>query len=263
MADVNEITESKPKRELVTDFSKGIFGTSDNFLMATQMAKALSSSTIVPKEFQGNLGNCIIAIDLSTRMHMAPTTVMQNLHIIYGRPSWSSKFLIAMINGSNKFDQPLRFREEEKDGKPYACAAWTSLNGEVIEGMKVTMDIAKAEGWIDKNGSKWKTMPQLMLMYRAASFFASLNCPEVTMGLYTTEEIVEGDFIEYPSESVAETVREAQIEAETKTASIPVEETVKAGTKADSKAETPQETAAEPKEMPEAEPEVEVEAEPF
>ena len=31
-------------------------------------------------------------------------------------------------------------------------------------------------------------MPALMLRYRAASFFSSLNCPELTLGLYTKEE---------------------------------------------------------------------------
>lgn len=180
------------RRQMVTDYSLGIFGTSDNFLMATQMAKALAASTIVPKEFQGKWENCLIAIEQAQRMgNVSPMMVMQNMYIVYGRPSWSSKFLIAMINNSGKYDQPLKFREEQKDGKPFACTAWTTLDGEVIEGMTVDLDIAKAEGWIDKNGSKWKTMPQLMLRYRAASFFSSLNCPEITIGLYTTEEAEE------------------------------------------------------------------------
>ena len=186
----SRITES-PKRVMVTDYSKGIFGTSDNFLMATQMAKALAGSTIVPKEFQGKWENCLIAIEQANRLNMSPMMVMQNMYVVQGRPSWSSKFLIGMINNSGKYDQPLRFREEQKDGKPYACTAWTTLEGEVVEGMTVTMDIAKAEGWLDRNGSKWKTMPQLMLRYRAASFFSSLNCPEVTMGLYTEDEAEE------------------------------------------------------------------------
>ena len=64
--------------------------------------------------------------------------------------------------------------------------------------MEFNMQIAKDEGWLGKNGSKWKTMPQLMLRYRAASFFSSLNCPELTMGIYTKEEIEDGYFKEYP-----------------------------------------------------------------
>ena len=180
--------QTQEKRLMVATFENGIFSTSDSFLLATQMAKALAASTIVPKEFQGNWANCLIGIEQAIRMKMPVFMVLQNMYVIYGRPSWSSKLLIAMINGSGKFDQPLKFKEELKNGKPYACTAWTTLNGEVVEGMRITMDIAEAEGWVSKNGSKWKTMPQLMLRYRAASFFASLNCPEITMGLYTDDE---------------------------------------------------------------------------
>ena len=157
----------------VTDYSLGIFGTSDNFIMAMQMAKALAESTIVPQTYQNNPSNCLIAIEQAQRMNISPLMVMQNLYPIQGRPSWSSKFLIASINASHKFDIELQYDEtKDKDGKPYSC--------------------------VGKNGSKWKTMPQLMLRYRAASFFSSLNCPELTMGIYTKEEIEDGDFKEYP-----------------------------------------------------------------
>lgn len=180
---------------LQTDYSLGIFGTSDNFKMAWQMSQALAESTVVPSTFQKNPANCLIAVEQANRLNMSPFMVMQNLYVIQGKPSWSSKFLIAMINGSKKFDAELQY-DEKKDanGKPYSCLAWTTKNGRRIEGMEVTMDMAKEEGWLAKNGSKWKTLPALMLRYRAASFFASLNCPELTLGIYTKEEIEDNDF---------------------------------------------------------------------
>lgn len=192
----NEVQATEKQHvNLQTDFSLGIFGTSDNFKMAWQMAQALSQSTVVPKDFQGNPANCLIAIEQSNRLHMSPFMVMQNLYVIQGRPSWSSKFLIAMINGSGKFDQELQFEEvRDKNGKPFSCLAWTMKDGRRVDGMTVDMDMAQAEGWLGKNGSKWKTMPQLMLRYRAASFFSSLNCPELTLGIYTQEEIEDNDF---------------------------------------------------------------------
>lgn len=212
MADTQvAVTEEKREvsRNKVTDYSLGIFGTSDNFIMAMQMAKALSSSTIVPQTFQGNEANCLIAIEQAQRLHVSPLMVMQNLNVIQGRPSWSSKFLIAAINNSGKFDTELQFEEKkDKDGKPFSCTAWVMKNGRKVEGMTVDMDMARAEGWLGKNGSKWKTMPQLMLRYRAASFFSSLNCPELTMGLYTKEEIIDGDFKEYKIVDVQEQAHE-------------------------------------------------------
>lgn len=187
---------------LQTDYSLGVFGTSDNFKMAWQMSQALAESTVVPATFQKNPSNCLIAIEQANRLNMSPFMVMQNLYIIQGKPSWSSKFLIAMINGSKKFDSELQY-DEKKDanGKPYSCLAWTMKNGRRVEGMEVTMDMAKDEGWLAKNGSKWKTLPALMLRYRAASFFANLNCPELTLGIYTQEEYEDNDFRTTPAET--------------------------------------------------------------
>ena len=178
----------------VTDYSLGIFGTSDNFIMATQMAKALSSSTIVPQTFQRNDANCLIAISQAHKFNIDPLMVMQNLYVIQGKPTWKSSFLIAMINNSGKYDMELQFEEAEKGGKPYSCQCWTTKDGRRVDGITVTMDMADAEGWTKKNGTKWKTLPQLMLRYRAASFFANLNCPEITSGLYTKEEMLDNDF---------------------------------------------------------------------
>ena len=208
MAENTQLAEKKEQTAVqqtnkVTDYSLGIFGTSDNFIMAMQMAKALSESTIVPQTHQKNPSNCLIAIEQAQRMNISPLMVMQNLYPIQGKPSWSSKFLIASINASRKFDMELQYDEtKDKDGKPYSCVAWTMKNGRRIEGMEVNMQMAKDEGWLGKNGSKWKTMPQLMLRYRAASFFSSLNCPELTMGIYTKEEIEDNDFNEYPMEDL-------------------------------------------------------------
>lgn len=183
-----------------TDYSLGIFGTSDNWLMANQMAKALASSNLVPKEYQNNVANCIIAIDLSQRLGASPFLVMQNLDVIQGRPSWSAKALIGMINASGKYDFELQFDEKnDKDGKPFSCQCWTERKGRKVTGAVIDMDMARAEGWLNKNGSKWKTMPQVMLRYRAASFFSRMNCPEISMGLYTSDEIIDGDFKEYNS----------------------------------------------------------------
>lgn len=216
-------TEVATSKNKVTDFSLGIFGTSDNFMMATQMAKALASSTVVPKEYQGNFSNGLVAIEIAQRLRTSPLMVMQNLNVIQGRPSWSAQFLIAMVNGSGKYDIELQFDEKmDKNGKPFSCQCWTERKGRKVTGIVVDMDMANAEGWVQKNGSKWKTMPQVMLRYRAASFFARMNCPELTLGYYSKDEILDGDFKEYHMEDMKEQV---QKEIETNANTIPFEET--------------------------------------
>ena len=178
--------------EVVLTNSVSIFSNSEAWGLATKMATSLAQSTIVPKDFQQNANNTLIAIDLASRLQTSPLAIMQNLYIVYGRPSWSAQYVIAMINGSGKYDMELQYDEKTgEDGKPFSCQCWTERHGRKVTGPVVDMDMAKAEGWLSKNGSKWQTMPQMMLRYRAASFFGRMNCPELTMGIYTKEEVIE------------------------------------------------------------------------
>ena len=165
----------KERVNMVANLSEGIYSSSDTFNLAYQMAKGLSQSTLVPQQFQNNAANCLIALEQSNRLNISPMAVMQNLYIVQGKPSFSSSFIIGLINASGKYDMELQFDEEEKDGKPYACTCWTEKDGRKVTGIKITMDMAEKEGWSKKNGSKWVTIPQVMLRYRAASFFARMN----------------------------------------------------------------------------------------
>lgn len=177
------------------DFSA--FGNIQHFEQAQRMAKALGSSEIVPINYRGdaNIGSCLIALELSNRIGASVLAVMQNLYVVHGKPGWSSQFLISCVNASRKFT-PLRYRMTgEKDTDSWGCVAWAKdMTGEVLESPEVTIAMAKAEGWYNKNGSKWKTMPELMLRYRTATLFARLYAPELTMGIQTAEEI--NDFVD-------------------------------------------------------------------
>lgn len=187
--EVKQEVATVEKRNMVASLENGIYSSSDTFQLAFQMAKGLSQSTLVPQQFQNNPANCLIALEQSNRLNISPMAVMQNLYIVQNRPSFSSSFIIGLINASGKYDMELQFDEEEKDGKPYACTCWTEKDGRKVTGIKITMDMAEKEGWSKKNGSKWLTIPQVMLRYRAASFFARMNCPELSIGLYSKEEL--------------------------------------------------------------------------
>ena len=162
------------------------------FGLAQRQAKALAASDLVPQAYRNNLPNVLLALEVANRIGASPFGVMQNLHMIQGRPSWSSSFLIASVNSCDRFE-PLRFAMigTQADGEAWGCFCWTKAKGteEIYEGPPVTMAMAKAEGWSTKSGSKWKTLPDLMLRYRAASFFSRLYAPELTLGLQTTDEV--------------------------------------------------------------------------
>ncbi|WP_336148294.1 hypothetical protein [Acinetobacter ursingii] len=206
------------------------------FELSQRIAKMLSSSTLVPEQYRqtikvkagkdnfGNmlyrdepnpngLANCVIALNMASRLNADPLMVMQNLYLIEGRPSWSSQFIMAAINSCGRFSA-LRFELEDLGEKEveYSETVWENRNkktvhkkitinnmscvafaveretGERIESSKITMEMAVKEGWYQKNGSKWQTMPEQMLRYRAASFFGRVYAPELLMGLRSSEE---------------------------------------------------------------------------
>ncbi|MDR0250674.1 MAG: hypothetical protein LBI35_05120 [Burkholderiales bacterium] len=208
------------------------FDTSQSFELMQRAAKLLSSSTLVPAAYRsviekldkfGNvkerienpnaLANSVIALNMAHRMSADPLMVMQNLYIVEGRPSWSSQWIIAAINGCGRFS-PLRFdikalgQKEVERTETYwensqrntrtikvkitdkVCTAWAieKETGERIESPAVSIEMAVKEGWYTKNGSKWQTMDEVMLRYRTASFFGKLYAPELLMGLQTVEE---------------------------------------------------------------------------
>jgi hypothetical protein len=171
------------------------FGSLQSFELSLRTANLLSKSTLVPKDYQGQNGlpNCVIALNMAGRMNADPLMVMQNLYIVYGKPGWSSQFMISTFNACGRFSA-LRYEWVGTKGTDgWGCKAWAieKGSGERLEGSEVTIDLAKKEGWYDKSGSKWKTMPQQMLMYRAASFFIRTYAPELAVGMHTKEEIID------------------------------------------------------------------------
>lgn len=208
------------------------FGSLQSFELMQRAANLLSSSTLVPVAYRKTiekldrygkvtesrdnpnaLANSVVALNMAQRMGADPLMVMQNLYIVEGRPSWSSQWIIAAINGCGRFS-PLRFRIESRGEREIeykstywesgtrhtkvekvkindkVCVAWAieKETGEIIESPAVSIEMAVLEGWYTKNGSKWQTMDEVMLRYRTASFFGKLYAPELLMGLQTVEE---------------------------------------------------------------------------
>lgn len=191
------------------------FDSLQGFELMQRAAKAFAASTLVPQQYQGNLPNCIIALEMASRMGASPLMVAQNLYIVHGRPGWSSQFLIASFNQCGRFSA-IRYEWSGDKGKDsWGCKAWAVelSTKDRIEGPTVTMRQAKDEGWYDKKGSKWQTLPELMLMYRAAGFMVRTHAPEIAMGLQTAEEI--HDVYDAAPESYSVTTEQLRGAAET------------------------------------------------
>lgn len=168
------------------DFS--IYRDEESFAFGQRMAKSLCQSDLVPQSYQGQKGlaNCLIAIETANRMRISPLMVMQNTNIIHGKPSWSAQFVIATITGCGRFED---FDYEEEGTKAVRARAIRRKDEKEVFGAWVTMEMAQKEGWT--RNSKWQTMPQLMLRYRAATFFGRQYVADLLLGIQTEDEIVD------------------------------------------------------------------------
>src|ERR1700733_5502765 len=167
------------------------FSSLQAFELTQRVAKMFATSTVVPDTFKGNIGNCAIALEMAARMGASPLMVMQNLDVIYGRPSWRAKFLIACFNQCGRFEA-LSYEFSGTKGKDdWTCVGISKdlSTGKPIRGPEISILMAKQEGWYDKKGSKWKTIPELMLRYRAGAWLINTTAPEISMGLLTDDEI--------------------------------------------------------------------------
>ena len=160
-----------------------------SFVQLQRVANAFSQSTLVPQNYQGKLADCMIAVEMATRMNISPVFVMQNLYVVKGKPTWAGQACMAMINACGKFRDVKHIYTGKKGTDERGCyvTAVRISDGETVDGTEVTISMAKNEGWT--SNSKWRNMPELMLGYRAASFFARMYCPEALMGLQTSEEV--------------------------------------------------------------------------
>jgi hypothetical protein len=147
------------------------------FALAQRQAKVYADSALVPQEYRGKIGNVLIAQNMAKRMGADTLMVMQNLYIVHGKPGWSAAFLVASFNSNGRFSA-IKYRfQGEKHTPEWGCQAYCTENstGEVIEGTWITWEMATAEGWVSKAGSKWKTMPEQMFRYRAATFLIQVD----------------------------------------------------------------------------------------
>ena len=208
MATVMDLT-TRNEESAPENYAVG-FTTSQGFELSLRAAKMLSNSELVPLAYRAwkeerdakgdfvkwvpnNSGvpSCAIALNMASRMNADVLMIMQNLYVAHGRPGWSSKFLIATFNQCGRFSAiKYEWAKEDKKSAAFGCRAWATEKEtrERIEGPWITWELVRAEQWDTKRGSKWKTMPDLMFMYRAAAWMVNTHAPEVSMGLPTAEE---------------------------------------------------------------------------
>ena len=162
----------------------------ENFRELKALGDAFAGSKMIPSNYQGKPMDCIIAIDMANRMDVSPLFVMQNLYVVQGKPSWSGQACMSLIKASKDFKgaKPVYTGPPGSDSWGCSVHALEASTGKLVIGPTVTIKMAKEEKWLERPGSKWKTMPELMLAYRAAAFFARIYLPNALMGIHVEGE---------------------------------------------------------------------------
>ena len=175
-----------------TDGESSIYQTTESFEFAQRQAKSLCQSQLVPTQYQGQngLSNCLVALEMSKRMNLSPLTVMQNLNVIHGKPTWSSQFITSNILGCGRFKNFDYIVTGKDDTLSVQCQAIRLEDNKLVKGTAVSMKMAQQEGWTAKN-KKYQSMPELMLRNRAATFFGRQYIPDLLLGVQTSEEVVD------------------------------------------------------------------------
>lgn len=187
IAEINNMDEQR----LPSNLTESVFTNLTTFKEAYMIGKYFSQSKLVPEAYQSKPMDCAIAVDIANRMGVSPMFVMQNLWVVRGVPSWSGQACMGIIKACGRYKNVKYNMTGDKDKDTWGCyvSAIENVSGDEIRGAEVTISMAKKEGWYSKSGSKWQTMPEMMLRYRAATFFARLYCPNELMGFKTSDEV--------------------------------------------------------------------------
>lgn len=207
------------KMDLIEVETKKLELETGKFELEQRQAKALSVSAFFPDNLKNDVASAVIVYDLAKRMDISVMEVSQSIFIIYGRPSFSTTFLVARLNQSNRIKGALKTIVSADKQEAY-CVGVDADSDEELIGMTVTMEMARKEGWVGKKGSKWVNMPELMLRKRSQSFFIKEYFPEVMFGLSTQEEMQDVEAIETTIINATDDVNQALMNRPTATTPV-------------------------------------------
>jgi hypothetical protein len=155
-----------------------------SFDQAITFADYLAASDLVPKDFKGKPGNCLIAVQWGAELGLQPLQAIQNIAIINGRPSLWGDVMLALVRASALCEYVV----ESIQGTVATCRV--KRRGEPEQVREFTMEDAKTAGLANKDGP-WKQYPKRMLQMRARAWALRDVFTDVLKGLHMAEEAMD------------------------------------------------------------------------
>ena len=151
---------------------------------ALAFAEMLSKSNMVPKDFIGNPGNILVAVQWGMELGLQPMQAMQNIAVINGRPSLWGDSVIALVKASPTCEYII----EEVGDDSATCRV--KRRGEPEQERSFSTADAKAAGLLGKQGP-WSQYRKRMLQMRARSWALRDVFPDVLRGMPIAEEVMD------------------------------------------------------------------------
>lgn len=173
---MSNVTALQPQQQ------RGFALTPQSLDEAMQFAGLMAKSSIIPKDYQGNPGNILIATMWGQEIGLAPLQAMQSIAVINGRPSIWGDAMLALVRGSGL----LEYIKEEPTEE--GCTCTLKRRGDQFEVARTfTPEDAKRAGLWGKPGP-WQQHTKRMMQMRARAFALRDAFADVLRGVHIGED---------------------------------------------------------------------------
>lgn len=163
-----------------------------------EVCRLLADSQMVPKDFQKNPGNVLVAVQMGAEVGLGAMQAIQNIAVINGRPSiWGDamKAIVLAHPDCLGIDE----MDEKEIGEAMEARCTIRRRGRDPYTTTFTKEDAEKAGLWTKAGP-WQDYPNRMLKMRARSFACRDVFPDALRGLAVAEE--QRDVITVEAETV-------------------------------------------------------------
>lgn len=163
---------------------------------AWKIATAIAKSSLVPKQYQGQPGDIIIAASMGARLGLDPFSAMQGIAVVNGRPTlWGDAMLAVCQSRPDWRGQTVKWTGE---GEKLGCTVTVRRQvGPAVDEYagQFNVDDAKKAGLWTKQGP-WSQYPRRMLELRARAFALRGSFADALLGFHAKEEMDDAPLIE-------------------------------------------------------------------
>ena len=153
-------------------------------------AKMMAMASVIPEALRKGggdtaIGNCFLVVNQAIRWGMDPFALAQCAFAISGKLGYEGKVAAAVINSDPRIEKRLDYKYSgEGDLRKVVVSA-------TLAGEKVARTIEGTVGQWKTGNDMWKQDPDQMLAYRGARQWSRRHMPDVLLGVYTDDELID------------------------------------------------------------------------